>query len=148
MKLHIIPISTILFIFTSMSTSTSTKLVKNSINTKRINNFDTLACKNCIHFIPHDSDGNNYRSQLSKCGNFGTKDIITDVIVYEYADSCRKFENKCGVDGKYFELEPDVERKFFLLNLKRKIVPLFIALVIVPGLLLLLVDLIDEIVHS
>jgi hypothetical protein len=48
---------------------------------------------------------------LSKCKKFGEKDIITDEITYDYADSCRKYENKCGNEGKYFEQDPDVDMK-------------------------------------
>ena len=135
MRLQII--STIFWGFASMSTSTM--IVKN-----RINNFDIPICKNCIHFIPNDSDSDYYMSTLSKCSYSGTKDIITGVVNYEFASSCRMSENNCGVDAKYFEAGPNVEMKFFLLTSKRNIIP-WLIIVTVPGFLLLLVDFIGKI---
>ena len=36
---------------------------------------------------------------------FGEKNIITDKIKYDYANSCRLDELKCGTDAIYFERE-------------------------------------------
>ena len=39
----------------------------------------------------------------SKCRRFGEIDTESGKVRYEYADLCRKNEDKCGVVGKYFE---------------------------------------------
>jgi hypothetical protein len=69
-----------------------------------IKNIDMPSCRNCIHFI---QDNYNIDS-LSKCNKFGEKNIISNQIRYDYADSCRKDENKCGLEGKCFEKETDI----------------------------------------
>ena len=78
-----------------------------------IKNINVPSCINCVHFKPpYYSD---FTSSLSKCNKFGTKDIITDKIVYtDYADMSRSNEDKCGKEGKYFELEKNVEFKILI----------------------------------
>ena len=75
---------------------------------KMIRNIDINACKDCIYFksslFSSISDG------LGKCEKFGTKNIISNEITYEYADLCRKDEDKCGEKGKYFEPENEVNK--------------------------------------
>ena len=57
-------------------------------------------CTNCIYYEPRDHPFTNC---LSKCRRFGERDMESGRITYEYADLCRKNENKCGQVGKYFE---------------------------------------------
>lgn len=70
---------------------------------KIIRNMNKKACKNCIYFTP-----GFLSSGLEKCEKFGNKNIITNEITYDYADSCRNDENKCGEYAKYFEPENEV----------------------------------------
>jgi hypothetical protein len=74
------------------------------------------ACKNCIHYRP-TIFSNDYTSSISKCANFGNKDIITDQISYDFADSCRNDKNKCGLEGKYFEKDKNVYTKIMIYTL-------------------------------
>ena len=77
---------------------------------KIIKNINTPACKNCIYYIPNKYDI-DFTSSLNKCNKFGHKDIITDKIYNDYADSCRNDENKCGIAGKYFIEEKNINGK-------------------------------------
>lgn len=81
-----------------------------------IKNIDIRSCRNCIYY-KIESLSNNY-PELNECRYFGEKNIQTDIIKYEYADLCRSSENKCGLEGKYFEEDPNVELKYFLYNIK------------------------------
>jgi len=65
---------------------------------KFIKNINVNPCRKCIHY---NSIYNDY--SLSNCKKFGEKNIISNEITYEYADSCRDDESKCGKEGKYFE---------------------------------------------
>lgn len=71
------------------------------------------SCRNCVYYKPYSFSG-DYTSKLSNCQKFGSKDIITDKISYDYADLCRKDETKCGEQGKYFEKESNVELKILI----------------------------------
>ena len=59
-------------------------------------------CSRCIHY-------RNYLSflipnnELGKCSKFGTKNIVTGKINYEYADYVRDDESKCGHNGNLFK---------------------------------------------
>ena len=70
------------------------------VNKPIIQNIDLPACINCVYYNPSYS---SYGSSLSKCHKYGKKDIITDVITYDYTDNCRNNENKCGNNGTFFE---------------------------------------------
>lgn len=95
------------------------------IDAKIIKNIDIPSCRNCLHYKP--SCHNDYSSTLNKCSYFGKKNILTDEISYDYADFCRNDENKCGLNGKYFEEENNVELKIFTHNFKNKI-PITLAI--------------------
>jgi len=77
---------------------------------KFIKNLHVKSCRNCIFYEPNNYN-TDFTSGLSKCKKFGEKDIITGKITYDYADWCRKYDSKCGIEGKYFELDPDVDTK-------------------------------------
>ena len=94
--------SNIFITIISLSFSSSTDLIKN---------INKLACKNCIHYIPPPYT--KYESSNSRCSKFGSKDIVTDEITYDYASSCRNNESKCGEDGLYYEKDSDIEFKKF-----------------------------------
>ena len=61
----------------------------------QIRNADIPSCKSCIHYEP----GYTY----AKCKMFGEKNIITSEVRYDFADSCREKEEKCGKMGKFHE---------------------------------------------
>jgi hypothetical protein len=82
------------------------------INAKIIKNIDIPSCKNCVHYKPLFLS--DYSSTLSKCNYFGEKNILTDIIKYEFADLCRDDENKCGLKAKYFEEDINIYLKIFL----------------------------------
>jgi hypothetical protein len=47
---------------------------------------------------------NVFSPSLSKCSQFGNKDLITGEITYEYADLSRMADDKCGLEGRnYYE---------------------------------------------
>jgi hypothetical protein len=47
---------------------------------------------------------NVFSPSLSKCSQFGKKDLITGEITYEYADLSRMTDDKCGLEGRnYYE---------------------------------------------
>jgi hypothetical protein len=79
-----------------------TYLNVNANSNKIIKNINVPSCKNCIHYKPSYLN-TDFTSPLNKCTMFGDKNIINDQITFNYADSCRNDENKCGYNGKYFE---------------------------------------------
>lgn len=68
-----------------------------SLASATIKNYQVPICQNCIHYRP-----NLFMPSLSKCSQFGTKDIVTGEIKYDYADLSRMSEDKCGLEGKQF----------------------------------------------
>jgi hypothetical protein len=86
---------------------------------KIIKNAHLPACRNCIHYQPNAY--NDFTSSLNKCNKFGTKDIITDEIIYDYADSSRNDDSKCGKEGKYFEAEPNINMKILKYSICKNI---------------------------
>ena len=84
-------------------------------NATIIKNIDIRSCRNCIYYKLESSDS---YPELNECIYFGEKNIQTDIIKYEFANLCRSSENKCGLEGKYFEEQPNVELKYFLYNIK------------------------------
>ena len=70
---------------------------------KIIRNMHIKSCKDCVHFKPR-----LLSFGLEKCEKFGTKNIITNEITYDFAESCRNDENKCGQYANHFEPENEV----------------------------------------
>ena len=70
-------------------------------------NYNLKICRICLHFQP--STYSEFDSSLAKCTLFGKKDIVTDKISYDFADSCRMDDPKCGMHAKYFEEEPNLD---------------------------------------
>ena len=65
------------------------------------------ACIVCIHFIKYNVTEYDYHPfnkeiKMSKCNNFGFKDIISGNIEYELTSKCRFNKDKCTISGKYF----------------------------------------------
>jgi hypothetical protein len=93
-------------------------------------NYNLKTCRNCIHFQP-SSSSDDFDSSSAKCKYFGKKDIVTDKITYDFADSCRMDETKCGMHAKYFEEEPNVDFKIMKHQLLKNLpFTLLISLVI------------------
>ena len=90
----------ILFFFISLPTMYTKRLFS------KIKNYDKPNCINCKHYIPESY--NNFNSLYNKCSIFGSKDINSGDITYEYVSECRKDEEKCGIDGKYFEKQHNI----------------------------------------
>jgi len=92
-----------------LSMSTSGKNIKNIQNIQNIQNINIPSCRNCVHYKP--TSYNDFDSHINRCEIFGKKDIVTDKISYDFADSCRENETKCGINGTYFEQEKNIEFK-------------------------------------
>jgi hypothetical protein len=75
-----------------------------------VKNINIPSCKNCIYYKPSNYN-NDFTSSLNRCKKFGEKDIVTAEIKYDFADMCRKNEEKCGNQGKYFEEEKNIDLK-------------------------------------
>ena len=71
-------------------------LLPNKINSFIMNSAAPV-CRNCKFYKK------NSIFDLDKCTKFGTKDVVQGNIVYDYADLCRKYDDKCGKNGVYFE---------------------------------------------
>lgn len=65
-----------------------------------IKNINLPSCRNCIYY--QTKNLNPEFSSLNKCEKFGEKDIVNGMIKYDYANSCRENESKCGKEGKYY----------------------------------------------
>lgn len=81
----------------------SIRLLSSSI----IKNISKPVCINCIHFIehktnyPYDDPPND--KLYGKCSKFGTNNLITGEIEYDFALNSRNNQTKCGIDGKFFK---------------------------------------------
>ena len=87
----------------------------------------TPLCKNCVHYKPPSHD--NFDSLFGKCSYFRTKDLIDDKFSYDFADLSRLDEKKCGIDGKFFKEESNIDVKIFKHEFERNNpfwLPLFI----------------------
>lgn len=56
-------------------------------------------CKNCVYFKPYDEKS----YQLGKCRKFGKMDILSGIIEYNYAYTCRISNDLCSFNGTYYE---------------------------------------------
>jgi len=69
-------------------------------------------CKNCIYYRPNPLDILT-QYQYGKCTKYGTKEVVSGYICYDFADLCRRYEEKCGKTGKDYIVRPDF---FTLIN--------------------------------
>jgi hypothetical protein len=74
-----------------------------SSNLKHGNNIQPPKCIDCRHFIPYKFSGMGFSHSLSYCKKNSKVNSFSDMILYEYADVCRKDEKKCGYNGKMFD---------------------------------------------
>ena len=80
--------------------------VKNTTS-EMIRNKNVPSCINCK--FSNKGFLNSYT--FLHCKKFGEKNIVTDKVNYDFADSCRNDEKKCGIEGKYYE-----EDKYLLMK--------------------------------
>lgn len=81
-----------------------------------IKNINVPACSECKFYKPESRF--NFDSRFSKCTKYGKKDIYTGEITYEDIYSCRNDRNKCGIEGRDFEGEPNILEKKFIHHIK------------------------------
>lgn len=62
-----------------------------------IRDMEKPSCIECMYYQSESI------SILNKCTKFGGKDLHTGDIVFDYADSVRYDESKCGKAGNYFK---------------------------------------------
>jgi hypothetical protein len=60
------------------------------------------------------------------------KDIITHDIYYDYADLCRRDEDKCGRNGKFFTIEENLPAKM-ITHFMVKNLPYALAILVTVG---------------
>ena len=83
---------------------------KNSIRFFSVSNIENnkTICAHCKFYIPNWYE--DFYSVSNKCSKFYIKDN-SGTIKYEYTSVCRADENKCGLKGKFFEIEPNLKKK-------------------------------------
>ena len=62
-----------------------------------IKNIIAPICQDCVYIKTPLLFGNK------QCMKFGEKDLVTGKIKYSSVELCRKNENMCGANGRYFE---------------------------------------------
>lgn len=96
-----------------------------------IKNIHAPKCATCKHFIPDSLDS----TRFSKCKKFGTANLVSGEIKYDFVDSCRETESKCGQHGKHYIFDEFHKAK----NEMRKIKPFLTGgLFLSPFILILL----------
>lgn len=65
-------------------------------------------CKNCIYY---KSNGMDFASEYGKCEKIGEQNIMTGHIQYDTVINTRNDQYKCGIEGKFFEKEPNLNGK-------------------------------------
>ena len=94
-------------IFFNNNTIVSEKIIKNN---------NIPLCRNCKYYKPSIAS-NDFMSKLSICEKFGELDINTGKINDDFADLCRKDEDKCGRLGKYFEKQNYISSRIVSYNI-------------------------------
>jgi hypothetical protein len=102
---------------------------------KTIQNANLPSCKDCIFHRP--SKNSVYVSSLSNCAKFGEKNILTGKIEYDYISNARKDETKCGLIGRHFELEPNLQFKIVRHNIFNNIWFVFPIVIIILNIALI-----------
>jgi hypothetical protein len=86
-----------------------------SLVPEKIKNLSVPKCITCKNYIPYAVDLDSF----AKCKKFGATNLVSGEIYYDYADSCRDSESKCGTNGNYY-----VNDEYYRLNREiRKIEP-------------------------
>uniref|UniRef100_A0A6C0D3S5 Uncharacterized protein n=1 Tax=viral metagenome TaxID=1070528 RepID=A0A6C0D3S5_9ZZZZ len=69
--------------------------------TRFILNYGLPECKNCVYFIPDESE--KYKYPLGRCKLYGVKNLVSGIIRHEYADHCRQSKNQCSITALHYE---------------------------------------------
>jgi hypothetical protein len=72
-----------------------------------IENGEYPLCKNCVYYLPSLVDIFSYE-KYGKCAKYGTKNVVSGYISYNYASYCRIYSDNCGKEGKDFVARPDI----------------------------------------
>lgn len=70
-----------------------------------IQNMHVPKCTTCKYFIPGNNDKLFFYSDphtFAQCKKFGTADLVSNEISYDYAEICRITDTKCGTNGAYY----------------------------------------------
>lgn len=67
-------------------------------------------CVSCKHYQP-DMSCPNWESPFTTCARFGEKNLITGKVVFDGTGICRHTKSKCGIEGKFYELDPNFRRR-------------------------------------
>ena len=86
----------------------------------KIKNYENPNCINCKHYITESY--NDFTSRNNKCCIFGERDIHTGDIRYDFVSECRKDEEKCGINGTYFEKQNNIYFKKLKHNIRNNYV--------------------------
>ena len=72
-------------------------------------------CINCVHYIKYkynypEDELYDFKTRTGNCAVFGKQHLVTGIIDYDDALSCRTNEQKCGKNGTFFikEIKPIV----------------------------------------
>ena len=71
-------------------------------NKQFIINGNVPKCKDCVFLNTGDLVVEGDKYYLSRCNLFGTANLVSGEIAYDFAEFCRKDENQCGKTGKHF----------------------------------------------
>lgn len=68
-------------------------------------------CGNCLYYKERvQFDSSNKTSYISICRKFGVVNLETGYIDFEKTIQCRNDENKCGINGDYFEEKKEKDK--------------------------------------
>ena len=56
----------------------------------------------CIHCVHFDTSVSNGRADLGRCSLYGTRNLITGIITYTYAELVRQNDSQCRPSGVNF----------------------------------------------
>lgn len=73
-----------------------------------IRDLNVPSCVNCVNFIEYKriEPCDNYDVNLGTCSKFGSKNMISGEIIYDFASICRIDRNRCGTKGIYYNPLP------------------------------------------
>ena len=109
----------------------------NKVATETIKNMHVPKCTTCKYFIPGNNDNLFFYSDphtFAKCKKFGTADLVSNKISYDWAGMCRITDTKCGTNGAYYTFG-DYNK---LNHAMRKIKPIFNRMLVLSPIILLI----------
>jgi hypothetical protein len=78
-----------------------------SVKLPVIRNSNHPVCANCVHFIRSNvsppADQHQSDNIYGKCKAFGTMDVISGSIAYDYASLCRDNDKQCGLNAIHYQ---------------------------------------------